>query len=97
MIKDKLNEIKNKIFAAKRPPLEPVLNIYVYRDGVQVDIFSSADSQEGQRRNLSRLVSLFERYKTDIIHNHENGEIKIFIGKQKQDILYAPVGVDDKK
>lgn len=97
MIKEKFLAAKNKILNAHRPPLEPVLNIIVYREGVQIDFFSSADSQDAQRRNMSRLVAIFERYKTDIVHSHESGEIRIYIGKQKNDILYADDGVKDKK
>lgn len=98
MIKEKFIAVKNKILNAQRPPLEPVLNIIVYRDGAQIDFFSSADSQEAQRRNMSRLVAIFERYKTDIVHSHECGEIRIYIGKQKNDILYADDnGAKDKK
>lgn len=98
MIKEKIIAVKNKILNSHRPPLEPVLNIIVYRDGAQIDFFSSADSAELQRRNMSRLVAIFERYKTDIVHSHEDGEIRIYIGKQKNDILYADDnGVKDKK
>lgn len=97
MIKEKFLAVKNKILNTQRPPLEPVLNVIVYRDGVQTDFFSSSDSAELQRRNMSRLVTIFERYKTDIVHSHETGEIKIYIGKSKNDVLYADDGVKDKK
>lgn len=96
VIREKFLAVKNKILNAQRPPLEPVLNIIVYRDGAQIDFFSSADSQELQRRNMSRLVAIFERYKTDIVHSHETGEIRIYVGKTKNDILYADNGVKDK-
>lgn len=98
MIREKFLAVKNNILNAKRPPLEPVLNIIVYRDGAEIDKFSSGDSPELQRRNLSRIVSIFERYKTDIIHAHEEGEIRIYIGTAKND-LYGGVktAVEDKK
>lgn len=96
MLKERILKLKNNILKAKRPPLEPVLTIYVYREGVLIDSFCTADNAEEQRRNYSRLVSIFERYKTDILHQHEDGVIKIIIGKQKNDILYAEDGVKDK-
>ena len=97
MIKQKFLAIKNNILKAKRPPLEPVLTIYVYREGQLIDSFCTADNADAQRRNYSRLVSIFERYKTDVLHQHEDGVIKIIIGKQKNDIFYADDGVKDKK
>lgn len=98
MIKEKFFKIKSAFEFARRPPLEPVLNIRIFRDGEEIDKFSSGDSPELQRRNLSRIVSIFERYKTDIVHAHDVGEIQIYIGTAKNDLYGGgKTAVEDKK